>query len=121
MLHRTVAVVCPSFFSFVPLFSPLSSLRLFFLSVNPGMGARRIAKISAADNRYVEKYSRCSELDTLTREISSDLLDRVTIWPDGRLEITLNYLDESPLMLEEKGEIYHGTKESGDLLPDSAS
>ncbi len=63
---------------------------------------QRIAKISAANSRYVEKYSRCVELDTLTEEISSDLLDRVTIWPDGRLEITLNYLDESPLMLEEK-------------------
>ncbi len=63
---------------------------------------QRIAKISAANSRYVEKYSRCVELDTLTEEISSDLLDRVTIWPDGRLEITLNYLDESLLMLEEK-------------------
>lgn len=64
----------------------------------------RIEEIDTDNNRYVEKYSRYSELDVLTADISSDLLDRVTIWPDGRLEITLNYLDESPLMFDRKSQ-----------------
>ena len=82
---------------------------------------QRIADLSTANSRYVEKYSCYSELDTLTSEISFDLLDRVTIWPDGRLEITLNYLDESPLRVDGKGEYHNGSKESVDLLSGSAS
>ena len=35
-----------------------------------------------------------AELDKLTTEIAADLLDRITIWQDGRVEISLNYLDD---------------------------
>ncbi len=55
--------------------------------------AEHIAEISSTDTGYVEKYSSYSDLDVLTSEIAADLLNRVTIWPDGRLEISLNYLD----------------------------
>lgn len=47
---------------------------------------------------YVEKYSHYSDLDNLTSEIAADLLSRVTIWPDGGMEIQLNYLDDIPVI-----------------------
>ena len=59
----------------------------------------RIAELSESGSRYVEKYSCYSELDGLTSEIAADLLDRVTIWPDGGLDIKLRYLDEIPSAL----------------------
>jgi len=46
------------------------------------------------NNLFVESYSKYMELDKLTSAIAADLLDRVTVWPDGRLNISLNYLDE---------------------------
>lgn len=63
---------------------------------------QRIAEIDATKSRYVEKYSCYAELDVLTAEIASDLLDRVTIWPDGGLEIALNYLDDIPFALSHR-------------------
>ena len=82
---------------------------------------QRIMEINIANSKYVEKYSCYPDLDTLTAEISSDLLDRVTIWPDGRLEITLNYLDESPFILDDKGAYHNGSEKSIDLLLDGVS
>lgn len=61
----------------------------------------RIAAISGTGSRYIEKYSCHSDLNVLSTEIAADLLDRVTIWPDGGLEITLNYLDEIPFALHQ--------------------
>ena len=58
-----------------------------------------IAELSESGGRYVEKYSSYSELDGMTSEIAADLLDRVTIWPDGGLDIKLRYLDEIPSAL----------------------
>lgn len=65
----------------------------------------RIAEISEAGSRFVEKYSCYSELDALTSEIAADLLDRVIIWPDGGLDIKLNYLDEIPAVLNRNDSI----------------
>ena len=53
-----------------------------------------VAKLE--NNHFVESYGKYTELDELTSEIAVDLLERVTIWPDGRLDISLNYLDEYP-------------------------
>lgn len=57
---------------------------------------QRIFKAKSEHNLFVESYGKYTELDKLTNEIASDLLERVTIWPDGRLDISLNYLDEYP-------------------------
>ena len=35
-------------------------------------------------------------MDKLTAELSADLLHSVKIWPDGRVNVELNYLDEIP-------------------------
>lgn len=57
---------------------------------------QRIFKVKSEHNLFVESYGKYTELDELTNEIASDLLERVTLWPDGRLDISLNYLDEYP-------------------------
>lgn len=55
---------------------------------------QHISATNTNNNLFVESYSKYTELDKLTSEIAADLLERVTIWPDGRLDISLNYLDE---------------------------
>ena len=53
--------------------------------------------ISAANtnnNLLVERYCKYMESDKLTSEIAADLLERMTVWPDDRPNISLNYLDE---------------------------
>jgi DNA invertase Pin-like site-specific DNA recombinase len=55
---------------------------------------RRIFAAKSEHNRFIESYGKYTQLDELTSEIAIDLLERVTIWPDGRLDISLNYLDE---------------------------
>ena len=57
---------------------------------------RYISTAKLEHNRFVEGYGKYTELDELTSEIAADLLECVTIWPDGRLDISLNYLDEYP-------------------------
>jgi hypothetical protein len=57
---------------------------------------QRIFKAKSEHNLFVESYGKYTELDELTSVIAFDLLERVTIWPDGRLDIFLNYLDEYP-------------------------
>ena len=61
---------------------------------------KRIGDLTADRDILVEKYRSLTELDNLTAEISADLLNRVTIWPDGRIEVELNYLDEIALTLD---------------------
>lgn len=55
---------------------------------------QHISTLKSGYSGFVDSYSKYTELDKLTDEIAADLLDRVTIWPDGRLNISLNYLDE---------------------------
>jgi hypothetical protein len=57
---------------------------------------QRIFNAKLAYNHFVESYGKYTELDELTSKIASDLLERVTICPDGSLGIALNYLDEYP-------------------------
>ena len=57
---------------------------------------QRIFKTKSESNLFVESYGKYTEMDELTSKIASGLLERVTIWPDGRLDIALNYLDEYP-------------------------
>jgi len=60
---------------------------------------QRIFKAKSEHSLFVDNYGKYTELDELTSEIASDLLERVTIWPDGRLDISLNYVDEYPNIL----------------------
>ena len=48
------------------------------------------------ESKFVEKYEGLTDLDKLTAELSADLLHSVKIWPDGRVNVELNYLDEIP-------------------------
>ena len=61
---------------------------------------QQISGLTAGHDILVGKYQSLTELDSLTAEISTDLLDRVTIWPDGRMEVELNYLDEIGLAFD---------------------
>lgn len=61
---------------------------------------QRIDELTTDPGSFVEKCKEHSDLGGLTAEIAADLLNRVTIWPDGRLEIELNYLDEIALTSE---------------------
>lgn len=54
----------------------------------------KLLEISTPSPDFVAKYQGYAELDKLTTEIAADLLDRITIWQDGRVEISLNYLDD---------------------------
>lgn len=55
-----------------------------------------LRELESAHSTFVEKYQSYIDLDCLTAEVASELLDRVTIWPGGRLDISLNYLDVIP-------------------------
>ena len=48
------------------------------------------------------KYGKTLNLDKLTTELSADLLRSVKIWPDGRVNVELNYLDEIPHAVSRK-------------------
>lgn len=54
---------------------------------------QHISAVNTNNNLFVESYSKYTELDKLTSEIAANLLERVKVWPDGRLDISLNYLD----------------------------
>ena len=43
---------------------------------------------------YMERYQLYDDMEVLPDDAIADLLDRVTVWPDGRLEISLKFLDE---------------------------
>lgn len=45
---------------------------------------------------YAEQYQLYADMEVLPDEAVADLLDRVTVWPDGRVEVLLRFLDELP-------------------------
>ena len=53
-----------------------------------------IATAQAETNQFVARYSKYADLDELTTTIAEELVDRITIYPDGRIDIRLNYTDE---------------------------
>lgn len=60
-------------------------------------------KISGSDdsgNAVIEQFKSYAGITALTREISADLLQSVTIYPDGRMDIRLNLADEIEALLE---------------------
>ena len=60
-------------------------------------------KISGSDdnsNAVIEKFRSYAGITALTKEISTDLLHSVTIYPDGRMDIRLNLADEIETLME---------------------
>lgn len=64
----------------------------------------RISSLTQETNLFVEKYQGLTGLETLAEDLAADLLQRVTIWPGGRIEISLNYLDKIPFVLSPKSQ-----------------
>lgn len=61
---------------------------------------QELASLLSDSNQFVEKYDGLANLEELSAELSADLLQRIVIWPDGRIEIELNYLDTIPSFVE---------------------
>ena len=60
-------------------------------------------KMSGSDdnsNAVIEHFKSYAVITALTREISIDLLHSVTIYPDGRMDIRLNLVDEIEALME---------------------
>ena len=60
-------------------------------------------KISGSDdngNAVIEQFKSYAGITALTKEISTDLLHSVTIYPDGRMDIRLNLVDEIEALME---------------------
>ena len=47
------------------------------------------------ESHIAGKYKHIDSLVTLTKEQIGDLLERVTVFPKGRLEISLRFVDEN--------------------------
>ena len=56
----------------------------------------------AASQHFIEKYKSYTELTELTSDIANDLVKKVVVYPDNRLEIELNLRDELDALLAEK-------------------
>ena len=60
-------------------------------------------KISGSDdnsNAVIEQFKSYAGITALTKEMSADLLQSVTIYPDGRMDIRLNLADEIKALME---------------------
>ena len=51
------------------------------------------AVCDSGDSEFIEKYRGLANQEALTKEQIGDLLERVTVFPGGRLEIKLRFLD----------------------------
>ena len=63
----------------------------------------------------LKTFQQSVQSSNLTAKIATDLLNRVTIWPDGRMEIELNYLDEIALAFERENSFPLVQKDLGAL------
>ena len=67
----------------------------------PFLGVRFIAVNDGFDsNAVIEQFKSYAGITALTKEISADLLQSVTIYPDGRMDIRLNLADEIKALME---------------------
>ena len=55
---------------------------------------RKMISSDDGSNAAIEQFKRYAGITALTREISIELLQSVTIYPDGRMDIWLNLADE---------------------------
>ena len=61
---------------------------------------RKISGNDDSGNAVIEQFKSYAGITALTREISIELLQSVTIYPDGRMDIRLNLADEIESLLE---------------------
>lgn len=52
------------------------------------------AAAQAETNQFVALYSKYADLDELTTAIAEELVDHITVYPDGRIDIRLNYTQQ---------------------------
>ena len=55
---------------------------------------RKMINSDDGSNAVIEQFKRYAGITALTREISIELLQSVTIYPDGRMDSWLNLADE---------------------------
>ena len=74
-------------------------------------------------NRFVSCFRQYKDIETLTKEIADDVLEKIIVYPGGRLQVVWNYQDDlEKLMLDLNiGEYRNGQKTGMDLLQDSVS
>ena len=46
---------------------------------------------------YMERYQSYADMEALPDDTIADLLDRVTVGPDGRMDVSLKFLNELPV------------------------
>ena len=61
---------------------------------------RKISDSDDGSNAVIEQFKSYAGITALTREISIELLHSVTIYPDGRMDIRLNLVDEIEALME---------------------
>ena len=61
---------------------------------------RKISGGGDSDNAVIEQFKSYAGITALTKEISTELLQSVTIYPDGRMDIRLNLADEIKALME---------------------
>ncbi len=56
--------------------------------------ARKIELDSGQENIFVERYSKFSNIQSLTREMVNELVKEIRVYSPDRIEIVMNYADE---------------------------
>ena len=56
----------------------------------------------ANGSSFIDKYKEYAELETLTGDVAKELVEKVVLYPDGRMEINLLCRDELKAILQEK-------------------
>jgi len=51
------------------------------------------------ENRFVDSFTKYTEVEKLTAEITADVLQEIIVYPDRRLKIVWNYRDELEKLL----------------------
>lgn len=71
--------------------------------------ASRISSLESAaqnpessGNSFIDKYKEYAELETLTGDVAKELVEKVVLYPDGRMEINLLCRDELKMILQEQ-------------------
>ena len=70
-----------------------------FRTASPLFGEIKAKLFELTRDRSIsmERYQRYADIETLPDDAIADLLDRVTVWPDGRMEVSLKFLNELPV------------------------
>ncbi len=66
---------------------------------------RKAKSDSDSSNAVIAKFKSYAGITELTKEMATDLLSRVTIFPDGYMEVKLNLVDEIERLLTEVKQI----------------